>query len=98
MTHERLIAVYMMSNGSGGTLYTGVTADLVRRVREHREGVGSRFVRRYNLTRLVWFEGFEDVTLAIQRETSIKRWNRSWKVALVEKGNPGWRDLYEGFA
>jgi putative endonuclease len=98
MSHERLIAVYMMSNRPDGVLYIGVTADLMRRVWEHREGLGSHFVRRYNLTRLVWIEPFEDITLAIQRETSLKRWHRSWKVALIERDNPGWNDLYEGFA
>ena len=87
-----------MSNRPDGVLYIGVTADLMRRVWEHRAGLGSHFVRRYNLTRLVWIEPFEDITLAIQRETSLKRWRRSWKVALIERDNPGWNDLYEGFA
>ena len=98
MSHERCIAVYMMSNRPDGVLYLGVTADLLRRVWEHREGIGSRFARRYNLTRLVWFEPFEDITLALQRETSLKRWRRSWKVALIVRDNPGWTDLYEGLA
>ncbi|HYZ24782.1 MAG TPA: GIY-YIG nuclease family protein [Rhodopila sp.] len=84
----------MMSNRPNGTLYLGVTSDLVRRVWEHRNGQGSRLVQRYYLKRLVWFEQYEDITTAIQRETSLKRWPREWKVALIEKENSGWDDLY----
>ena len=86
--------VYIMTNRRNGTLYIGVTSDLVRRVWEHREGVGSSFVRRYGLTRLVYFEHHEDIRTAIQRETSLKRWPRTWKVLLLAAGNPDWEDLY----
>jgi putative endonuclease len=86
--------VYMMSNRPNGTLYLGVTSDLVRRVWEHRSGQGSRFVQRYYLKRIVWFEHYADIETAIQRETSLKRWPREWKVALINKENPGWDDLY----
>jgi putative endonuclease len=87
-------SVYIMTNRRDGTLYIGVTNNLVRRVWEHREGIGSSFVRRYNLTRLVYFEHHEDIRNAIQRETNLKRWPRAWKVRLLASGNPEWTDLY----
>jgi len=87
--------VYIMTNRRNGTLYVGVTSDLVRRVWEHREGVGSSFVRRYGLNRLVYFEHHQDIRTAIQRETSLKRWPRGWKVRLLSTGNPEWEDLYQ---
>jgi putative endonuclease len=86
--------VYIMTNRRNGTLYIGVTSDLVRRVWEHREGLGSNFVRRYGLTRLVYYEHHDDIRTAIQRETSLKRWPRAWKVRLLAAGNAEWRDLY----
>jgi len=86
--------VYIMTNRRNGTLYTGVTNDLVRRVWEHREGVGSSFVHRYSLTSLVYFERHDDIRTAIQRETSLKRWPRAWKVRLLAGQNPDWHDLY----
>ena len=86
--------VYIMTNRPNGTLYIGVTNDLVRRAWEHREAVGGRLVRRYRLTRLVYFEHHEDIRDAIQRETSLKRWPRAWKVRLLASGNPDWNDLY----
>ena len=87
--------VYLMTNKPRGTLYLGVTADLVRRVGEHKQGAGRSFTVRYNLDKLVWFETFAHIELAIQRETSLKRWSREWKIELVEKSNPDWRDLFE---
>jgi putative endonuclease len=86
--------VYIMTNQRDGTLYIGVTNNLVRRVWEHREGVGSLFVRRYGLTRLVYFEQHHDIRVAIQRETSLKHWSRAWKVRLLAAQNPDWHDLY----
>ena len=86
--------VYIMSNRPNGTLYTGVTADVVRRVYEHKSGVGSSFVRRYGLTNLVYFEVHDEIGRAIQRETNIKYWPRAWKVRLLEGMNPNWEDLY----
>src|ERR1700686_2195550 len=74
--------VYIMTNRRNGTLYNGVTSDIVRPVWEHREGVGSSFVRRYGLTRLVYFEHHEDIRDALQREPSLKRWPRAWRVRL----------------
>ena len=87
--------VYIMTNKPRGTLYLGVTTDLVRRVGEHKQGGGRSFTARYNLDKLVWFESFDHVELAIQRETSLKRWSREWKIELIEKANPAWRDLFE---
>jgi putative endonuclease len=86
--------VYIMANNPDGTLYVGVTNDLVRRVWEHREGLGSIFTRKYCLKRLVYFEAHDDIRAAIQRETSLKRWPRAWKVRLLAAQNPKWDDLY----
>lgn len=85
--------VYIMSNRKDGTLYTGVTADLVRRVWEHRNGAGSVFVRRYALYRLVYYERHDDILTAIHREKTIKTWLRAWKVRLIQRHNPEWDDL-----
>jgi putative endonuclease len=85
--------VYIMSNRPNRTLYVCVTSDLHRRVSAHKGGTGSLFTRRYGLNRLVWCEAHEDILTAIQRETSIKRWPRGWKVRLIHAGNPGWDDL-----
>lgn len=85
--------IYIMASGPKGTLYTGVTNNLGRRVWEHREGLGSRFVQRFGVLRLVYAEQMDDPSEAIAMEKRIKRWRRDWKIALVEKGNPGWDDL-----
>ncbi len=87
--------VYIMTNGVCGTLYIGVTADLSTRVHFHRIGKGSDFSREHGLTRLVYAESHEDIGSAIAREKLLKRWKRAWKLNLIEKANPGWRDLYE---
>jgi len=86
--------VYILASKPYGTLYIGVTNDLARRVYAHRQGTASRFTGRYAVTLLVWFERYETVAEAIQRETSLKRWKRDWKIDLVNKTNPEWRDLY----
>ena len=90
---DACIAVYMMASGVRGTLYIGVTSQLVRRVWEHKEGTGSAFCRKYGVTRLVWYEVHDDMTVAIQRETSLKRYLRDWKINLIERENPYWDDL-----
>ncbi len=90
---EAWIAVYMMADHYRGTLYTGVTARFWTRITEHRQHQ-SGFTRRYGLTRLVWYEEHDQMTEAIQRETSIKRWPRQWKINLIERDNPRWDDLY----
>jgi putative endonuclease len=86
--------VYILTNKRNGTLYVGVTNDLSARIFAHREGRGSEFTAKYGLKMLVWYETYDMVTDAIQRETSIKRWSRKWKLELIEKFNPDWNDLY----
>src|SRR3954454_1647870 len=93
MTEQPRGWVYIMTNHPNGTLYIGVTNDLVRRVWEHRQGLGSAFARRYYLKHLVYAERHEDITAAIQREKSLKRWLRAWKVTLITAQNPDWKDL-----
>jgi putative endonuclease len=90
------IAVYMMTNKRHGTLYTGVTSWLPGRAAEHREGRRKGFTQKYGLHRLVWYEQHPDMKSAIQRETSIKRYKREWKINLIERENPDWSDLYPG--
>ncbi|HEY9537967.1 MAG TPA: GIY-YIG nuclease family protein [Kiloniellaceae bacterium] len=87
--------VYIMASQRNGTLYIGVTNDLVRRVYEHRTAVVDGFTRRHEVKVLVFFEVHESIETAIQREKSLKRWNRKWKLALIEQANPTWRDLWE---
>ncbi len=86
--------VYIMSNRRDGVLYIGVTADLSRRIVQHREGKGSAFCRRYGLTRLVYAEEHDSIGDAIAREKAMKAWKRAWKIELVEGVNPGWDDLF----
>lgn len=86
--------VYMLASRPNGTLYSGVTNNLVRRVWEHREGLVEGFTKKYHVQRLVYWEQSEDVMTVIQREKQIKKWYRSWKIRLIEKGNPDWEDLY----
>lgn len=88
--------VYMLASERNGTLYVGVTSDVVKRAWEHREGIVEGFTKKYNVKRLVWFEIHEDVTAAIIREKQIKKWNRSWKINLIQTKNPYWKDLYDG--
>ena len=92
---EREPAVYILAATFHGTFYTGVTSNLVGRIFQHREGVTKGHTGRYGIKRLVWFEVHETMETAIQREKSIKRWLREWKIALVEADNPTWRDLAE---
>lgn len=92
----RLGYVYMLASQKNGTLYIGVTNDLIARVHAHKEGIASEFTKRYGVTRLVWYEEYPTVPQAIQRETSLKRWKRAWKIALIEKVNPAWDDLSAG--
>ena len=90
--------VYMLASRPRGTLYVGVTGDLVRRVWEHKQGAVPGFTHRYGVGRLVWFEVFDEVTAAIQREKTLKHWLRAWKITLIERANPTWRDLYDEIA
>jgi putative endonuclease len=94
MARRPFIAVYMMTNRRHGTIYTGVTANLMARVAQHREGTMPGFTQKYGLTRLVWFEQHESIVHAIQREKSLKKYKRDWKINLIERENPGWLDLF----
>jgi putative endonuclease len=87
--------VYLIASRKDGALYIGVTNDLVRRTYEHREKLTTGFSSRYNITKLVWFESYDDPVSAITREKELKKWRRAWKVALIVKNNPDWNDLYE---
>ena len=98
VSRDGTIAVYIMASGQHGTLYIGVTSDLARRAYEHREGLVAGFTKTYGCKRLVWYEAFELMTDAIQREKSLKRWPRDWKVNLIESHNPQWGDLYATLA
>ncbi|MEX1083897.1 MAG: GIY-YIG nuclease family protein [Xanthobacteraceae bacterium] len=86
--------VYFMTDRRDGILYAGVTSDLLRRVHEHREGTIAGFTKRYGLKTLVYYERFDDIRDAIQREKTIKHWPRAWKVRLIHQINPEWKDLY----
>jgi putative endonuclease len=86
--------LYILASRPNGTLYTGVTSDLVRRVFEHRNRL-SHFTTRYGVHRLVYFEVHDSIMAAIQREKNIKHWSRRWKIALIGESNPCWRDLYD---
>ena len=88
-------AVYIMVSGRNGTLYIGQTDDLWRRVSEHKAHSIPGFTAKYDVTRLVWFEGFESRDEARLRERAMKKWNRRWKLELIERSNPDWRDLYQ---
>ncbi|MGA8412526.1 MAG: GIY-YIG nuclease family protein [Xanthobacteraceae bacterium] len=87
--------IYILTNRPNGTLYIGVTSNLIQRVWQHREGVVPGFTKRYGLKRLVYFEAYDDISVAIQREKNVKHWPRTWKVRLILASNPKWRDLYE---
>ena len=90
--------VYLLASRKQGILYIGVTCDLIRRTYEHKSKQVPGFTSRYDVRRLVWFETYDDPTTAITREKEIKKWRREWKVALIEKENPDWRDLYSDIA
>ncbi|WP_306227421.1 GIY-YIG nuclease family protein [Bosea beijingensis] len=90
--------VYLLARKKDGTLYLGVTNDLARRVHEHKAKQRIGFASRYDVDRLVWYEEFEWVHDAIDREKVLKKWRRAWKINLIEDMNPEWADLYEGLA
>ena len=86
--------VYIIANRKRGALYAGVTADIAQRIVQHREGEGSHHARKYDIFRLVYVEHHEDIAAAIIREKQIKKWRRAWKIELIERDNPDWRDLF----
>jgi putative endonuclease len=91
-------SVYMLASERNGTLYVGVTSDLVKRVWQHRTGAVEGFTRRYAVHQLVWYEMHTSMHAAIAREKAIKEWKRAWKQTLIEQANPQWLDLYEEIA
>ena len=86
--------VYILASNKNGTLYIGVTSNLVKRIYEHKNEFVERFTKQYSVHNLVYFEITESVESAIAREKKLKKWNRAWKIRLIEKTNPEWRDLY----
>ena len=95
MAHEKTYYVYILASKRNGTLYTGVTNNLLRRVSEHKSGAVDGFTKKYEVDKLVYFESTNDVRVAITREKQIKKWLRKWKIKLIEAQNPEWKDLYE---
>jgi putative endonuclease len=87
--------VYILASQRNGTLYTGVTSELIKRVWEHKNDLIEGFTNKYGVHRLVYFEQHEEMNSAITREKQIKKWNRAWKLRLIEELNPDWKDLYE---
>ncbi|PHS21459.1 MAG: GIY-YIG nuclease [Robiginitomaculum sp.] len=92
---EKHPCVYILASKRNGTVYTGVTSDLAKRIWQHREGEVAGFSKRYNVKILVWYEAHETMESAITREKQIKEWKRVWKLELIEKTNPQWRDLWD---
>ena len=91
---DSCIAVYMLASGKHGTLYTGVTSQLLQRMVQHRKGRFPGFTSKYGVTKLVWFELHGEITVAIRREKRLKKYKRDWKIELIEETNPQWEDLY----
>jgi len=87
--------VYMLASRRNGTLYVGVTSDLIKRIWEHKNDLVEGFTKQYRAHSLVWYEQHDSMMAAIQREKAIKAWKRQWKLELIETDNPDWRDLYE---
>src|SRR5262249_960006 len=98
MNTGRAYWIYILASDIGGTLYVAVPNDLVRRVYEHRTEAIDGFRRKYGVHRLVYYEQFDQIEFAIQREKRLKKWPRSWKIELIEKSNPDWIDLFPGIA
>jgi putative endonuclease len=96
MAGRKQPCVYILASSWNGTLYVGVTSDLIKRVWEHKSDVVDGFTKKYRVHDLVWFEQHATMESAIQREKALKEWKRAWKVAAIEATNPHWRDLYSG--
>ncbi len=88
--------IYILSSGRNGTLYVGVSSDLVQRVFQHKQHLADGFTKKYHVDQLVWYEQTDSIESAIQREKQIKAWKREWKIKLIEATNPYWNDLYSG--
>jgi putative endonuclease len=98
MSIERSYWVYILASRIGGTLYIGVTNNLVRRVYDHKMGHADGFTKKYSVHRLVYFEQYGDIEAATMREKTLKKWKRAWKIRLIEELNPNWDDLYPQIA
>ena len=94
MATEKNFAVYMLASRRNGTLYVGVTSNLVKRIWEHGQGFVDGFTKQYGASTLVWYEVHESAESALTREKQLKKWNRAWKIRLIEEVNPYWNDLY----
>jgi len=92
---QRQPCVYLLASKRNGTLYTGVTSNLVKRIWEHKQHAVAGFTKKYRVTQLVWYEVHETMASAINREKAIKNWKRAWKINVIEAMNPDWRDLYD---
>lgn len=92
---EKQPAVYMLASKRNGTLYIGVTSNLIRRVWEHKNDLADGFTKKYQVHQLVWYELHETMDSAISREKAMKNWKRAWKISRIETVNPGWKDLYQ---
>jgi putative endonuclease len=92
---ERQPSVYILASKQNGTLYVGVTSDLTKRAWEHRNDLADGFTKKYRVHRLVYYEMHADMLSAITREKQLKKWNRSWKLELIEEKNPEWKDLWD---
>lgn len=93
---NKSFCVYILASQRNGTLYIGVTSDLIKRIWEHKNKVVPGFTEQYGVDKLVYFEQYEDAEMAMHREKRLKEWKRQWKLALIEKSNPEWQDLYSG--
>ena len=90
----KTLCVYLLASRRNGTLYVGVTSDLIKRVWQHKNDLVEGFTKRHGVHMLVWYEAHETMENAIKREKNIKKWNREWKLALIEQSNPQWQDLF----
>ena len=95
---QRAYYVYILASGRNGTLYAGITNNIIRRVWEHKQGLIEGFTKKYWTDKLVYYESTEDINSVITREKQLKKWNRVWKLKLIEEKNPEWKDLYFGLA
>lgn len=86
--------VYILTNEKNGTLYIGITSNLIKRIQQHRNKIADGFTKRYNIYKLIYYEQTENINSALIREKALKKWNRNWKIRLIEESNPNWRDLY----
>jgi len=95
MSSEKTFWVYITASAKNGTLYIGVTSDLIKRIWQHKNKIFEGFTADYGVDKLMWFEQHTNAEAAITREKQLKKWNRSWKIELIEKANPRWQDLYD---